>query len=249
MTTTARSMIQDAFEAIQVYAPGETATNPDMARGFATLNKMMDSWSNETLACYANLEGSVVLQPSKFQYTIGSSGGADIVQQRPLMINPSPGSCYVRDPNGNRYPMQVIEQEQWNMIGNIVATVGNYPQILFYDPQFPLGIINIWPVPNTNYTMFFDSRLQLTEFPNLSTSLVLPLGYEKAITENLAIDLAMYYPTAMVTPSLMRAAALSKGNVKRTNYKVPLAVYDPEIVARGKSTFDIYSYSDRGGMR
>lgn len=247
--TTARDLCQDALEAMQVYAPGETATNPDIARMFATLNKMIDSWSNESLSCYANIEQSATLVPGQYRYTIGTSGSPDINATRPLAISDSYGTVYLVDQNGNRYNLEVVPQARWNLINNVTQVNSNIPNTLFYDPQYPLGIINIYPVPNTPYTLYFDSRLQLTRFSSLSAVMSFPPGYEKAITENLAVDGGMYFPTANLTPSLVRAAAISKGNIKRRNITEVLANYDPEIVSRAGNTYNVYSDSSRGSVQ
>src|SRR5438046_2274950 len=99
--TTARDLIQGAFEAIRVYAPGEQALPADAARGFSLLNQMFDSWSTESLTCFAAQEQSVVLTQNKVQYTIGTSCGADINLARPLKLQTGPGAAYVVDTNGN----------------------------------------------------------------------------------------------------------------------------------------------------
>lgn len=235
---TAREIIQDAFESIRVYSPGEQCLDADFGRGFSTLNDMMDSWSNEALTTFAFLEQSVTFTPGKYQYTIGVGGDIDTV--RPLRLRLGFGSAYVLDSTGNRYPLTVIEQDWWNLIGNISQVNANIPSYLFYDPQMPWGILNFYPIPNIGYTAFWDSYLPFSQFPDLVTEAGLPPGYDMALKRNLGIALVPYYPTAIVTPELRQAAAESKGNIKRTNFKVPIAAYDPEIVSKSRGTYNIY---------
>lgn len=246
--TTGRDLIQDALEMIRVYAPGETAADADMARGWSALNDMLDSWSNESLSCYTILEQSAFFVPGKTQYTIGLSGGADIALTRPLRIIDDYGSAYVLDNNQNRYPMDVVGRAYWNMITTSLLVDSNVPDKLFYDPQYPLGVINIWPTPNISYQFFWDSYLQLGEFTNLSTAFSFPPGYKLAITSNLARTLAIYFPNAVLSPNLVDTASTSKANIKRTNMRQQIAIYEPEIVARGSATYNIYrdSYGRQG---
>lgn len=245
--TTALDMITDAYQGIGVYSPGETISAADAALGLQRLNTMIDLWSNESLMCYANVEQSAALVSGQYQYTIGSGGNFNMT--RPLRILDSPGSCYLQDPSGNRYNLEVVEQDRWNLIGNVSAVTGNIPQVLFYDPQYPLGIINLNPIPNIAWTLYWDSRLQLTEFASLTASLSLPPGYRAAIQDNLALQLWRFFkPDTTPIPATTVAIALqSKGIIKRTNIKDVIANYDSELISHASGTYNIYSDSNRGG--
>lgn len=242
--STARQIVQDAFESIQVYSPGEICLDADLGRGFEILNDMLDSWSNESLTTFAVLEQSVVLIPGQYQYTIGV--GAYIDAERPLRILDGFGSAYILDPVGNRYPLDVIRQDRWNQIGNISSVQANIPLYLFYDPQFPWGILNFFPVPNIAYTAFWDSYLQLARFPGLDVEANLPPGYSMAIKRNLGLELGLYYPDAVVTPQLLSSAQIAKANVKRTNFRPTIAQYDGEIVSKSKASYNIYRDTEGG---
>lgn len=246
-TTTALDMITDALQGIGVYAAGEPISAADMALCMRRLNAMTDEWSNESLLCYTILEQSGTLVPGQWQYTIGTGGNFNTT--RPLRIEYSPGSCYVQDSNGNRYNLEVVPRNRWNLIGNIAQVTSNFPNTLFYDPQFPLGIINVYPIPNVGWTMYWDSLLQLAEFTDQTTLLSLPPGYEKAIEDNLRVELWPYFkPDNVAIPSSTVAiAARSKGAVKRTNTRENLSNYDPELVSRANGTYNIYTDSARRG--
>lgn len=237
----ARDLIQAAFEELQVYSPGETALDADAARGFKTLNDLVDSWSNESLTCYAINQQSAPLVPGKYQYTIGEGG--DFNMQRPLRIIAGVGRAYILDDNGNKYLVSVVPQDvyNWQSQNNINS---NFPDTLFYDPQFPLGIINIFPVPNISYTIFWESYLQLTEFASLAATLNLPPGYERAFKKNLAVELAPFYPTAVLSQATIAQAARALGNIKRTNTRPLVATYDSEIVAHGSYSYNIRTDSN-----
>ena len=236
--TTARAIIQDAFESIRVYSPGEQCLDADLARGLVTLNDMQDSWSNEALACFAFLEQSVTFTPGKFQYSIGV--GADIDTVRPLRLRHGFGAAYVLDTTGNRYPLDVKEQDWWNLIGNISQVNANIPRYLFYDPQMPWGVLNFYPIPNIGYTAFWDSYLAFTRFPSLDTSIEFPPGYDLALKRNLGLALEPFYPNAIISQHLIISASESKGNIKRTNFKAPIAQYDSALVSKSRATYNIY---------
>jgi hypothetical protein len=207
---------------------------------------MIDMWSNESLMTYAILEQSTTLIPGQWQYTIGPGG--NINATRPLRILTGDGTCYVVDSTGNRYNLEVVPRDRWNLISNITQITANFPNTLFYDPQYPLGIINLYPVPNVGWTLYFDSYLQLTDFSGLTTVLTLPPGYQAAIQDNLAVQIWRFFKPdgVAVPPDLKQLAATSKATVKRTNIRENIAGYDSELVSRANGAFNIYSYSNRG---
>ena len=239
---TARSIIQGALESLQVYNPGEEASQADAARAFVLLNQMIDSWSNESLSCYAILTQSAPLVVGQSAYTIGPGGNFDMV--RPLRLITTQGSCYMLDTNGNKYLMTVVPQDVWNSTTqqNIDS---NFPDTVFYDPQYPLGIINVFPVPNISYVMYWDSYLQITEFAGLNSPMILPPGYEKALQDNLALEAAPYFleEGRLPHPMLIAAASKSKGNIKRTNMRENIAIYDQELTRNAKASWNVYTSS------
>lgn len=241
---TARDIIQDALELLGVYGPGDTISAADAARSLSTLNDMIDVWSNESLACFAELQQSFPLVVGQSKYTVGPGG--NINGTRPLRVMDAPGAAFLLDTNNNRYLMNVLDQQTWNMQTTAVAN-SNLPDLMWYDPQYPLGIINIWPTPAMTYTCTFTSYLQLGDFANLAGTFSLPPGYKRAITTNLCLSLKPYFTSATLDPDVREEARITKGSIKRNNMRTQIAVYDPELVARGNNTYNIYS--DRGSGR
>lgn len=244
---TANDIITDALTRIGVYAPGETITDQDAQRCLSIMNDMLDQWSNENLSCYQILEQSVALTSGKSQYSIGSAGDVNVT--RPLKLVEGPGAAYIQDSNGNNFSLTVVSRDKWNLIGNRSSSVtSNIPDTLFYDPQFPLGLLNFWPQPNAGgFTAFWDSYLQFVDFSALTTALSLPPGYKDAIQKNLAVEIWPDFKTGEIPQLIVMMADKAKATVKRTNIRSVEAVYDPELVSRALPTFNIYSGRD-GGM-
>lgn len=206
---------------------------------------MMDIWSNESLACFDWVTQTFTMQPGKYQYTVGGPG-ADISGTRPLRVSDAPGAAYLLDASLNRYLMDVVDQLTFNIQTTAVAN-SSLPDHLFYDPQFPLGIINIWPTPSTGYTCSFLSYAQLGDFSAPSSAFSLPPGYKRAITINLCLSLKPYFTSAQIDPLIIKEASETKASVKRSNMRTQIAVFDPELVSRGNSSYNIYN--DRGTGR
>lgn len=241
--TTAGNLIKRALQEIGIYGSSEVLESSDAQLGLDVLNDMMDSWSNESLACYAILEQSEVLIPGQGSYKIGI-GAPDFNMVRPLRIIEGPGSAYIQDGDGNNYLMDVVPRDKWNLYGNRSGIItSNFPNILFYDPQFPFGVINLTPFPNLAYTMFWDSYLQLQEFPSLTTLINLPPGYNAAIRHNLAAELWPFFGSGDLDKVVTYKALQSLGTVKRNNLRPLDALYDSEIVSRGGLQYNVYTDS------
>ena len=243
--TDALDVITGAFQLLGLYDPGEPLTAADSSLGLTVANDMLDSWSNESLACYAILEQSFPLVPGQQSYTIGPGGQVNAT--RPLRIIGSPGSCYVQDGNGNNSGLNLVTRAQWNMIGNRDPSVvtSNFPDTLFYDPQYPLGVLNFNPTPSSSYTAFIDSYLQLVDLAVLTSTVSLPPGYVKALKSNLALELKAYYLDGKVDDVLIALAQTSKAAIKRTNTRPNVATYDGAIIARTGVNYNIQT--DRTG--
>lgn len=241
---TATGLVSDALQMLQVYPSDQALSDADLEKGIEVLNDMMDLWSNESLTCFAWLTQTFTLIPGQSQYTVGPGG--NINGTRPLRVSDAPGSAYLLDVNQNRYLMNVDDQLAWNTITTAVAN-SDLPDHLFYDPQYPLGIINIWPTPNVGYTCSFLSYLQLVDFSNASQALSLPPGYKRAITTNLALMLKPYFLDSQLDPDVRLQARESKATIKRNNMRTQIAVFDPELISRGNQVYNIYS--DRGTGR
>lgn len=243
--SSAAQIIQSALERIGAYGQGQTMTAADSARGLDQLNKVLDSLSNESLACYAFTEVVFTLIPGKYQYTVGTTGTPDVNATRPLKLREGRGAAYTLDANGNRYPLDVIPQSEWNAIGNVSAnTVSNLPTVLFYDPQFPLGIINVWPYPTMGNIVHADALLQLGDMANLSQTFSLPPGYELMIETQLATQLWSFFKTGELSRTLAIQANNAKRNVKRTNKRNDKASLDTALLGN-PGQYNIYTDSYR----
>lgn len=236
---TALDIITDALIRDGIYASGETVSAADADRCLSILNDMIDSWSNESLFCYAYSQQSGPLVAGIQSYTIGTGGTFNMT--RPLKLVDGPGAAYCLDANANKYAIDVVPIDQWRMIGNSGNTVtSNFPDTLFYDPQYPLGILNFFPYPNQSCTAYWMSYLQLTSFTSLTSVMSLPPGYKDALQKSLAIEIWPDFREGDPKPILMKLAGDAKAAIKRTNTRPNVAVYDAELTAKGGNSYSIY---------
>jgi hypothetical protein len=242
MAQTASTIITRAARALGFLGRSATLSAGDANDGLVIFQAMLDSWSNEKLLSFVVLEQSFPLVVNQAAYTIGPSG-ANITAPRPLNIS----QAYVQDSGGNNFLFSIWPRDTWNsMMGNRGPTItSQIPTDMFYDPQYPNGVINIFPTPLIAYTVFFDTTQDQEAFPALTTAFAMPEGYERAYVTNLAVELAANGFPMLLNPvqwaALQESAKESKGNIKRTNIKDVIAEYDDAIVSRSYATYNIYS--------
>jgi hypothetical protein len=189
---------------------GGTLTAAEQTHYLAKLNSMLESWSLERLMCYQVVEESKALTASDGTYTIGSGGDWDTA--RPTKIV----QAWIRDSDNEDTPLKVINADSYNSIP-AKTTDGTYPEYLYYDGAFVAGLASIYlyPEPSASLTLYISSWKQLQSFATISTTLVLPPGYQRAIEYNFAIEEAGGLRD--VPASVIKIARESKAAIKNVN--------------------------------
>lgn len=237
---TAQDCVEDALMKLKVYSPGQSIDNADVKTGWDVLNDLLEWLSTESAACYAVLEQSSVLTPGKSSYTIGTGG--DFNMTRPLKLLYGPGAARIKDTNGVQYKLDVWPQDRWNQIA-YPDQEADVPTVLFYDPQYPLGILNFYNTPSMAYTAYWDSNLMFSAFTSYTQDVALPPGYIVMLKANLAVWLKPYYRDAAIDPLVVRTAERTLKSVKRVNRRLNLAHYDDSLMVRGNVSYNIYNDS------
>jgi len=165
---------------------GGTLTTDEQTHWLARLNAMMESWSIDRLMCYQLLQESFALTTGTASYTIGS-GGTFNTDRPNEIVNP----CFVRDSANLDYHVQIIGAEAYGRI-SVKSTGNTYPSYLYYDSAFvtSLATIFLYPEPSASLTLYINSWKALQTFAAISTTVVLPPGYQLAIESNFAIHAA-----------------------------------------------------------
>jgi hypothetical protein len=212
---TALDIITDALIDLGAIDPIEALTADEASHGLRRLNAMLGSWSNERLACYQILQENFALSSGVASYTIGS--GATFSTTRPLDIL----SAFIRD-GGIDYPLTILTRERYDRIQ--AKTTQYQPEYLIYTPSVANAVITLYGVPAKAYPvtdgLYINSQKQLQNFALLTTTVVLPEGYVRALIANLALELAPAY-RRKPSDELMAIARESKANIKRTNARTP----------------------------
>lgn len=231
---TARDIISASLKLIGAIAPGEAPTAAEAVDGLASLNRMIDSWSNEDLLIYAITRDEFTLTPNQQRYTYGTGGNFNAT--RPMEIQEVRLRVDISTPS-IEYPVRILTLEEWAAIyqKDMTSTI---PYAIFAEGTYPLDAINVYPVPSTAYKLVFFTLKPISNIDTLDTVLSLPKGYEEAIVYNYAMRAAPEY--GRQTPQEVAMIGVqSKGNLKRTNYRTELLRVDDALI--GNSTFNIYT--------
>jgi hypothetical protein len=232
---TAHDIIKRSFRMLKVIEAGEAPQASESQDALTVLNNMIQSWNNERLMLHKMTQESETLTANQGTYTIGTGG--DFNTDRPIRFE----SVFIRDSNNNDYQLQVINDQQYGKI-TIKSTESNYPRYLYYRPNYPLGQINLWPVPDAAYTLFMNVWSQIGTFAALTTSVSLPDGYQRCLEYNLAVELAPEYQIPSTFALIQQQAIASKSNLKTVNtIEVPVRVSDTSFIGRRGRYYNINS--------
>lgn len=208
---TAQSMILTVYKRLGVADKFATlVSNEEYTFALEILNTMIDSWEIERNLIYQVLQRSLSWPAATTSRTIGSGG--DFSVTRPDTID----SAYVTV-DGDEYPVHVLrDRRHYDQISDKGAAV-KIPDYLFYDPGMATGTLYLWGVPTDAVTLLLNVWQVLQTF-DLTETLSLPKGYQRAIEWSLAEELLADYPQDPRTEAtIQRMAAKSRLNVKRIN--------------------------------
>lgn len=210
-TKTAQDVIVGALRKIGEYQPGDPLSAEDANDGLDSLNGLLDMLSTQHFAVYNNIETVKTLTPGQVSYTLGTGG--DINIERPLRIT----QCYSRITTGSSpvdFPCDIWPIEQYSQIG-LKQQPGPWPKAIYYNTDYPLSTIYMWPVPNQVAEFHIWSDVVLNNL-NLTDTLNLPRGYFLFLQFALAEILAPEYGRA-VPPDVARLVKEFKRNLKSLN--------------------------------
>lgn len=231
---TVGQVITNALYWLNVVAPGEVPDALEMATGLAWYCQLADSWNTQQYYIFASdlLSASPInpfapfqLVPGLVAHTIGPAAVGAAPAPNFLVNNERP----VRIRNANiiqnnvfpvvRFPLYMRDKDWWakNRIQTIQTSL---PTDLYYRPDWPLGTLFFWPVPNFAYLCEFEIETILQGAAQLAQAFAAPPGYELALTMTLAELLSVPFEKPL-NPALAAMAAKARLAVQGLNSAAP----------------------------
>lgn len=232
--TTPVELINLALKQVGVLGVGQTAAAEDINDAFKMLNMLIAQWSVKRNVVHQILDVPFVCTGAQ-TYTVGIGGNFN-TPRPPKIIG-----AYARQlvPTPIDYPLELLQSmTDWGRIS--IKSMPSMPQIVYYDPQYPLGVLHVWPVANSNYELHLQMLAPLTAFVTPFDVINLPPEYEEALMYNLAGRL---YPMYGMQPDqvVIKLAAASLATVRMANTQIGRLYMPTQLVRRGAYNF----YSDR----
>lgn len=209
-----------ALSEIRAARAGDTPAAADMADALLLLNEQLDAWNVDGRALYNVLWQTFTLIPNQQPQTIGLAANTPnftVTVGRPAEIL----QANVILANNIRIPLTIVDDEQWGQITAGAAT-GQTPTIfsavevfLYYSPDWPVGNIYLWPVPNAAYGLEIRTKTLLAALAQTDT-FDLPMGYQLALRLTLAEAMANMWGQP-IGADLARRASLARAAVFGNN--------------------------------
>lgn len=181
-------------------APDETLSSTDAAYGLTKFNLRLDEWTARKPFAFAMTFQAFTLTAGHGPTLIGPGLSAPDfnVSIRPQRIE----GCNIilnTTPVSVDQPVVIRDADWWNY-QRVKTLQSNIPTDLYYEPDFPNGQLNFWPVPNFNYgaRIEFWALIQGSGQLALNTAISMPPAYQNALMLTLAIDLC---PSLGINPS------------------------------------------------
>ena len=218
-------LIPSALRRAGVIASGEPATADEINDSLYVLSDVLESLSAERLAVWAARNQTFSTVPGQQQYTIGAGGNFNT--PRPLAIVDA--YCTF---NGVDFPIDIVDQLKYNTIPlkNVQQPI---VERLLYVPEFPLGVITLFPVPQQAMPLVLTCASPLVQ-QNVALTDVLtgPPGFAKMIRLVLALELCGEFQLSP-DATLPGLASDAKADYKRTNIGLVTSTVDLALLGPG----------------
>ena len=216
-------LITDALQRSGVIMEGMRPSNNQVVRAFRDLRRITEQWTLDGLLNHApfHVEPYVVAaDKEQFVYTIGADDTADIPVRSLATIQ----TISILYPYQNSFEA-VLRSVDWDTIVRQTRhdLSGTWPTMYYYEAAWPVGCIYFDIEPTAGTTISVVGRADWLDETNLEGAITLPQGYESALVDNLAIELAQAYqkPVSQLT---YRMARKSKALIRRRNQRPRVSV-------------------------
>lgn len=183
MQTTVLELIRAALNTTNVLFDGEDPDANTAKAALFQLNSMLDTWTADSLAVYAERNDLFTLVPGQAIYTVGPTG--DWVMPRPVEIV----AAQTRISSTIEYPLQIVSNNEYNAI-RVKGLTNSIQYVMGAQYGYPNAIVSFYPTPSTINPVRITSRIHFASLSNMTEIVDLPPGYQEAIVYNLAHRIA-----------------------------------------------------------
>ena len=239
MATSILDFITQSAILANVIEQGQTLNPEETQSIMMILNNLLDSWNAERLNIYSIDENDYPLTAHKGSYTLGLVADlptVDFNADRPALIQQAK---ILRA--GLGYDCDMLSSMQWAAITE-TDNEAKLPTKMYWDNAFPVGTINLNPVPicdlPTSIDLFTWHRLAQFD-PTVPSAVVrFPDGYGEALQYGLAVALPSAFGLQL-DQWLAQKALDSKARLRQLNAQILAGPFDPRAAALQAPTIGV----------
>jgi len=216
--TTARDLCTQALKGCGVLGVGQTPLAEDINDTFTALRQMLAQWqqrrwlvpSLQNISAVGNNSASNTVGPG--QYFDVSPRPTQIKYAFVRLLTPQP-------PNQvDYYLAPLASYEDYDKI--TLKQLNSFPAYYFYDNQYPVGNIFVWPIPSSQYRIFITVQSALNIPTSVNSDMIFPPEYEEAIVCNLIIRLCTLVYDRAVPAGVVQLAKVALNTIKNNNAQI-----------------------------
>lgn len=209
-------LAQLALQHLGVLQDNEVVNGSDGALALAKMNLMLDQWAAEELLIPCITRTTWTIAANTSTYTVGVGGTINVT--RPEFVD----QVTFYDPTQTtplEIPLGPLTDDMYELYPYKTMT-NVWPNFYWYNKTYvgSLATLVLLPVPSSTLTGVMYAKTALSQIASLSTTIVLPPGYQNLIVTNLAVALASLFERDPA-PSLVEEAKNAMRVVKSRNDK------------------------------
>ena len=228
-------LLQNALEDGGIVGIDEAIEPIVMNKAFRHVNWMLAEWARKRWLVYSITEYSFVSTGAQ-TYNVG--------QGQIVNINPRPDRLeyafmrFINTGSPAQFPVDLpldIIQSKEDYARIIVKSIGTIPWRVFYDPQWPVGVLFPWPIPQQGlYELHFGFKTVLPRFQSLQQSIAFPPEYEAALSWGLARRLRAAFSLPPV-PEITQLARNALNSMRLANQAMATLVMPSMLHERNRA--------------
>lgn len=247
----AQQLILSALRKVGALRSGQNLTAAELADSLQVLQDMVDAWSAERNMIYTvpfttvDQNGvTLTLKANQQTYKLGNiNGNEDFLLPRPPKLELVSVVYSASQSTPVEIGMDMYTEKQWQGIPN-KSTPSLLPRVCYQEVTADGTdyILRFWPVPTQANPVVLYPWAALNQFPNLQAKFFFPPAYPRAISFNLAVDLALEFGTDLTKfPLVIKEAGKSKAVVQAINLPLQEVYCDEGILGAGGRRGNIFA--------
>ena len=188
------------------FAEGETPNANQTSYAVDALNALITSWRADGMPVWAMKTFSFSVTAGVQNYEIGV--GQTINTPMPMKLTQA---IRVTTSGGNRVPLNIYTQYDFNLLSNFSSTTGTPVQV-YYQPKATSGTLRLWPIPDATFasgnTIEITYQRPFEEFDAATNDPDFPSYWTRAMIFGLAAELSSEYGLPLQDRAYLEKKAL-----------------------------------------